>query len=357
MAIAFLQDGETFEPGTGTSITIAFDSGSTGSDRYLVVAIFGATTDKVTGVTYNGDAMTLLKKQVGTAQGGLYMYFFGLANPDTGTNNIVISASSSITQPPVWYGVYTGVDATQPDDDAYNNRGGGSGSFAVTLTTVADNCWLLAMEMDNNGAMAATADCVKRSGWSNGYGTQVFDSNSAKTPAGSNALTVTGANGGLQDLLGISLAPKSATVVTPSALATTAAVLAPTVIITDTVAPSAQALTLAVLAPSLKTSDSFAPSAQALTLAVQAPTVLSGKIITPSAIALTAAIPAPTVMRDWVFSVSALSLTSALLSTSYVLGTTVTPSALALSLTVQAPANRWNNRSKATTVWTIRAQA
>ena len=284
------------------------------------------------------------------------MYLYGLANPDTGTNNIVISASSSIANPPTWYGVYTGVDATQPDDDAYNSRGSGSGSFAVTLTTVADNSWIVAMEMDNNGAMAATADCIKRIGWSSGYGTQVFDSNSAKTPAGSNALTVTGSNGGAQDLLGISLAPKSATIVTPSALALTSTLQTSTRVITDTVAPSAQALTVAVLAPSLKTDDSFAPSAQALTLTLQVPNILAGKIATPSALALTSAVLAPTFSLGRTAPVSAVALTSAVYGVTFVLGQTVSPSPLELALTLKLIAGRWNNRLKPTSTWTIRTR-
>lgn len=207
--IAFLQDGETFEPGSGTTITISFDSGSTGSNRYLAVIIFGGTTDTLTGVTYAGQTMTQLFKQQGTAQGGLYVYIYGIANPTTGTNNIVSSFSSSITNPPHWYGVYTGVKATgQPDVTDYTSRGSGSGNFTGTATTTNNGCWFIAAEMDNNGNMAATANCVKRTGWSAGFGVQVFDSNASLGAAGSKDLTVTGSNGGAQDLIMVALQPE-----------------------------------------------------------------------------------------------------------------------------------------------------
>lgn len=206
--IAFLQDGETFAPGTGTSLTISFDSGSTGSDRYLVAVIFGATTDKLTSVTYAGVSMTQLFKQQGAAQGGLYVYIYGLANPATGSNNLVTNWSSSITDPPTWYGVYTGVKQTgQPDVTDYTTRGSGSGTFTGNATTTANGCWFVAAEMDNNGGMAATANCIKRTGWSAGYGVQVFDSNASLGAAGSKDLTVTGSNGGAQDLIMVALAP------------------------------------------------------------------------------------------------------------------------------------------------------
>lgn len=206
--LAFLQDGETFAPGTGTTITISFDSGSTGSDRGLIVVIFGAATDILTGVTYAGVSMTQLFKQQGAAQGGLYVYIYGLANPATGTNNIVSSWSSSVTNPPHWYGVYTGYKQTgQPDVTDYTSRGSGSGNFTGNATTTANGCWFIAAEMDNNGNMAATANCTKRTGWSAGYGVQVFDSNASLGAAGSHDLTVTGANGDAQDLIMVAIAP------------------------------------------------------------------------------------------------------------------------------------------------------
>lgn len=215
--IAFLQDGETFAPGSGTTITISFDSGSTGTDRYLAVIVFGAATDTLTGVTYAGVAMTQLFKQQGAAQGGRFVYIYGLANPTTGTNNIVSSFSSSITDPPTWYGVYTGVKATtQPDVTDYTTRGNGSGSFVGTAVTVANGCWFLAAEMDNNGNMAATANCVKRTGWSALFGVHVFDSNASLGAAGSHDLTVTGSNGGAQDLIMVGLKPAPDTLFPPA---------------------------------------------------------------------------------------------------------------------------------------------
>lgn len=148
----------------------------------------------------------------------------------------------------------------------------------------------------------------------------------------------------------------AATIVTPSALTLTSAVLAPTVVITDSVTPSALAITLTLNAPSLKTDDSFAPSALALTLTLQTPTVLGGKIATPSALALTSAVLAPTFSLGRTAPVSAVALTSAVYGVTFVLGQTVSPSPLELALTLKLIAGRWNNRVKPTSTWTNRTR-
>jgi hypothetical protein len=211
MAIARGNVGNWSAIGPGDPLTQAYDSGTLGSDRYLVVCIWIFTTsDLVTGVTYAGNSMTQLAKYQGIAQGGTYQYFYGIAAPTTGSNDIVIDGSSTLPLN-TWVGAvtYTGVKQTaQPDSTANTNRTSPtSGDFTVTTTTVADNSWILMMESDNNGNMAATANSTKITTWSAGFGTQIFDSNGPKTPAGSNTITVNGANGGSQDGFVVSLAP------------------------------------------------------------------------------------------------------------------------------------------------------
>lgn len=215
MAIARGNVASILSAGAGTTVTYAFDSGTLGSDRYLIVAIFSSlTTDTVTGVTYAGVTMTQLAKyKFAVAQGGIYAYFYGVAAPTTGSNNIVVSSSSSI-DPGILGAVYTGVSQTgQPDSTANNTRGSGSGDFTVTTTTVADNSWIIMIQGDNNGNMAATANSTKISTWVAGAGNQVFDSNGAKTPAGSNTITVNGGNGGAQDGFVVSFSPAASSAV------------------------------------------------------------------------------------------------------------------------------------------------
>lgn len=75
-----------------TSRTFAHTIGS-GSNTLLCVFIMGATSDNITGVTYNSVSLT----RQGSARAGTdrYVFLYTLFNPSPGTNNIVISASSN----------------------------------------------------------------------------------------------------------------------------------------------------------------------------------------------------------------------------------------------------------------------
>lgn len=214
MAIARGNVANTISLTPGTTVDYTFDSGSTGADRYLVVCIYDQTssTDKITGVTYNGSAMSLIIKRKNTNSQGLkYIYFYGIAAPSTGSNTIRISASATVN-PWVLAAVYTGVSQTgQPDATASNARGNGSGDFSVSVTTVASDCWLILAESDDNGSIAATANCTKITTWGDSFGSQVFDSNGSVGGGGAHDITVTGQNGGGQDGLAFSLKPVSST--------------------------------------------------------------------------------------------------------------------------------------------------
>ena len=97
MAIAF--DNSSSGTGSGTSLTVAHTCA--GSERILLVYVFsgyfgGGSGDRVTGVTYNGVAMTLIKKVNHGTGGNEENYLFYLLNPASGNHNIVVSASVSL---------------------------------------------------------------------------------------------------------------------------------------------------------------------------------------------------------------------------------------------------------------------
>ena len=78
--------------GAASSLTYSHTTG--GSDRSLVVSVMlwsGSVT--CTGVTYNGVAMTSLTSAV--VGSGFTAYLFGLSNPTTGANNVIVSLSGS----------------------------------------------------------------------------------------------------------------------------------------------------------------------------------------------------------------------------------------------------------------------
>lgn len=98
MAVAIGSNSSVFTRSSSgvTSLTFAYDCGS-GSNRYLLVFVGDISGDSVTGVTYNGVAMT----QLGKAARGpsnpttLEGYIYGLHAPATGSNNVVITRTNS----------------------------------------------------------------------------------------------------------------------------------------------------------------------------------------------------------------------------------------------------------------------
>lgn len=98
MAVAIGSNSSVFTKSASgvTSLTFAYDCGS-GSNRYLVVFVGDISGDSVTGVTYNGVAMTQIGKAArGPSNGStLEGYIYGLHAPATGSNDIVITRTST----------------------------------------------------------------------------------------------------------------------------------------------------------------------------------------------------------------------------------------------------------------------
>jgi hypothetical protein len=185
----------------GTSTTsLTYSHTCTGSNLLLLVGGFLSAGDVITGVTYAGVSMTQLIKQITSVSSyGVYMY--GLLAPNTGANNVVISASSS--------GVidgsstsYTGVKQTGLPDASIANDSVLT-TITTTLTTITDNCWTALYSAGDRTPSASTGSTLRNS-QSDGA---LFDSNGAITPAGSTSMTITRAVGGSNGQVMISFAP------------------------------------------------------------------------------------------------------------------------------------------------------
>lgn len=179
--------------GTTNSLTASYTVG-TGSNRMLYVTVAGDTAaNDVTGVTYNGVAMTSL---FAGFQGGnslnRYIYSFFLLNPPSGSHSVVVSSSSNHY---LLAGAadYTGVaQSGQPDAVTTNFSAPGAGSITTTLTTVAANSWIIASTpgFSGNPPVAGTGD-IRRT-YDTTYTTWgIFDSNGGITPPAATSMTMT----------------------------------------------------------------------------------------------------------------------------------------------------------------------
>lgn len=189
MAIAFdAQGGGSF---TGSTTPYTFSHTCSGSDRALFVAVMTSTNGSCSGVTYNGVAMTEIGRISDADSGNYTTYLFMLLNPATGANNVVASKSSG-TNLFATSASYNGVNqSSQPDNFNTNSAIPGT-SLATSVTTVADNCWLIGVVSVGSSPGTVTAGANTTLRYTPGTFTYagMMDSNAAKTPAGSYALNV-----------------------------------------------------------------------------------------------------------------------------------------------------------------------
>lgn len=96
MAVAY--DASSFKQNSTTVSSFSWSHTCSGSDRVLLVGVSFANdlTTTVTGITYNGDAMSLLHTQDTAGAGNNTRgEMWELIAPDTGTNTIVVTLSGT----------------------------------------------------------------------------------------------------------------------------------------------------------------------------------------------------------------------------------------------------------------------
>ena len=176
--------------GSGTNVTVSH----TCTGKYLILLagiqvyyVGNDATSVVSSVTYNGVSMTLISKTNVGGDNTQASYLYYLINPSTGSNTLSVSTSTSVTGLQVQGASYTGVNQSgQPDS---YNTGNTSSPLTISTTTVANNCWLVGTAASSSGATlnAGTGTTLRSLA-----GRQVaFDSNGAKSPAGSYSLQCT----------------------------------------------------------------------------------------------------------------------------------------------------------------------
>lgn len=202
MAIAFLTGANGGSVNAASGANFSFDSGSTGSDRYLVVGV-GTSPGPVLSMTYAGVSMTF----IGAANnGGQAEELWGLANPATGTNNLVITTTSAGG----WEGaiaVYTGVPGGIQGTPATSTNQ--NSPMALTVTTITDNSWLVGYVRNGSGNNTAGANTTVRG---SAYPISIVDTNAAQTPVGAYSLNITWGGGQPAGGVGIALSPTAGSV-------------------------------------------------------------------------------------------------------------------------------------------------
>lgn len=209
MAIA--RDATSEGSTTATSLTVAHTC--TGSNRLLLVHILtNNTTDTLTGMTYNGVAMTRLGIHASTPN-NFIAYVYGLLAPATGSNNVVVTFSGS-TVIGLQNVSYTGVKQSGLPDASNSNNDDDGNDWSESITTIANNCWHFLGKRSGSDA-TVTSGGVRVLHGNYGGVQMVADSDAAITPAGSHAIAGSNAANGYTSI-NVSIAPYLAALIGPS---------------------------------------------------------------------------------------------------------------------------------------------
>jgi len=125
MAIAF--DAGSSTSSDGSASTISWNhTVAAGSDMALVVYVYTSNDTAVSGVTYNGDAMTQVFASGFTSTQACYM--FRLVAPDSGTHAVTVTYAAAVTYRAAGALSFSGVNQSSPV--------GGSGSLVQYTSTI-----------------------------------------------------------------------------------------------------------------------------------------------------------------------------------------------------------------------------
>lgn len=132
--------GYKYEGLTGSdgSEAISFEVG-TGDNRMLFVFVNLDNRNTVTGITYNGVALT---KEVEISAHGYITSCWRLDNPASGNNNVVVSWSGTFGGGDCSICAYTGAKQNG-DADAVGSGSGTAQNFNISVTPVADAVWIV----------------------------------------------------------------------------------------------------------------------------------------------------------------------------------------------------------------------
>jgi hypothetical protein len=186
MAIAF-DAASAINSTTGSSLTYAHTC--TGNDRILFVGYHSDTaSDLVTGITYGGVSMTKIGSSV-QVPGDRYIGLYYLLTPNTGSNNVIITASGSGSLRSKAIS-YTGAAQSGQPDASGTNTASSATSLSKSITTIADNCWTIFYTKSGGSGTYSAGSGTTLINSSDAGGHIVAHSNGVVTPPGSTSLTI-----------------------------------------------------------------------------------------------------------------------------------------------------------------------
>jgi len=135
-----------------TSWTISHTVPSTGENRCLIAIISRSSNTGPSSVTWNGSAMTNILSLAGVQVGRGSAWY--IANPDTGTHNLVYNWAGAVTERGSWSATYQDCAQASPVDVSGQTNQAGGTSASVDLTTTINGdmiiLWMLGVSPGAN---------------------------------------------------------------------------------------------------------------------------------------------------------------------------------------------------------------
>jgi len=184
----------TNDPGSQSSYS--FNHAVAGTDRvlYVIVSIRAGGGETVSGITYNGVALTKKAEKTSTTPGNVNRTeLWELKNPASGTHAVAVTMSTTVRTGAVAIS-FTGAEGVE---GTVAQTDGSSSSPSNSVTTIADNDWVLDAVTLLSDTISSTPGSGQTEradfGWSSGFngGRTIVTHAGPKTPAGSVTMSET----------------------------------------------------------------------------------------------------------------------------------------------------------------------
>lgn len=333
-----------------SSVTLAHYVDSVITNRVLIVEVVlqrnaAGTVSTVSGITYNGTAMTRAVRE-NTYATSISTEIWYLVAPSTGTNNVVVTLNNALTNDIV-VGARTlyNVDQTTPLVTTTTNSNFAS-SISTNVTTSNTGDFIVDALYTY---VAPTVGANQKLTYSQYANSNTYGVASSETTTTAGVYTMSWTLASSADIShSVAVFQKAAsggggTTVTPGTASMSITTFAPTVTLGTVLTPGTASLTLSPQTPTVTVNTILTPDAGTMTLTAFAPTVTvsSGTTLTPGTASMTITTFAPTVaVSDNKFATpgtASLTITTFAPTVSVSNNISLTPGTASLTLTTFAP--------------------
>ena len=185
---------------TSTNATQGTTTWSHNSNGDFLLLGINSTSNAISGVTYNGVAMTQIGTTLNFSAIGRFFYFWGLASPASGANNIVVTGGANQNAAATSISGYS-------SNSGFNSGTTASNPMTVSVTTTVDSAFVVGFGAFISYSSLGTGVSDVVGGVNGDANLRMIRSTSAKSPAGSFSMSVNLTGSLLGGLIAVGINP------------------------------------------------------------------------------------------------------------------------------------------------------